>query len=122
MQMAIAITSIVVLVLLFFAWDYGQTKRAHLAFSREDVLAALDNVLSEDCVLHDEWDMFLTWPIKDAYLESLRNRCLDICKNDKRDPGRDLSESGIAQVEAMRQELREAPNISSKPKPLRGSA
>jgi hypothetical protein len=120
--MAVAITLIIVVIVLFFTWANNHTKRAHLAFGRADVLAALDNVLSEEEVLHDEWDMFLTWPIKDVYLESLRKRCLDICKNDTLEPGMDLSELGAAQVEAIRQELREAPNNSFKPKPLRGSA
>lgn len=62
------------------------------------------------------------WPIKDVYLEFPGKRCLDICKNDKREPRRDLSESGVAEVDAIRQELREAPNSSFKQKPLRGSA
>ena len=46
---------------------------------------------------HDEWDLFLAWPIDDPYLESVRQRCIRVCDEDGPEP-----------VEArLRQELEE---------------
>jgi hypothetical protein len=83
-------------------------KQGQLSSQRAEVVAALENVLSREYVLHDRFDLFLARPLEDPYLESIRQRCLAICRNDKGGPGRDLSESGCEQVAALLVELRQA--------------
>jgi hypothetical protein len=63
-------------VIAFFAWDNAATRRHHARFTREDVLSAVENCLGVHGDSHDEWDLFLGWLIDDAYLESVRQRCL----------------------------------------------
>ena len=89
----------------FFIWANKKTQRQHARFTKCDVIAALENVISGDSVIHDEWDLFLTWPIRDPYLESLRKRCLDISSNDVNEPGRDLSIAGVEKVRSILNEL-----------------
>ena len=56
----------------FFVWSNHRTKKLHAAFTKSDVRAAIESVLLDG--YHDEWDLFLAWPISDTYLESLRER------------------------------------------------
>jgi uncharacterized membrane protein len=73
MHWVLIIALLVIAVICFFVWANRQTKRQHAAFTKSDVIAAIENVLSDG--YHDEWDLFLAWPIGDSYLESVRQRC-----------------------------------------------
>jgi hypothetical protein len=63
-------------IVAFFVWANHRTKIQHAAFTKHDVIAAIENVVSDG--YHDAWDLFLAWPIDDAYLESVRQRCITI--------------------------------------------
>jgi hypothetical protein len=103
---AVAVSGLVGAVVAFFWHGNRKTAQAHAKFTATDVAAALDEVISPDSCCHDGWDLFLSWPIDDDYLESIRQRCLAICRDDPRVPGRDLSEEAEAQVKLLLEELR----------------
>jgi hypothetical protein len=65
------------LVIAFFAWERAATRRRHARLTREEVHSAVENCLGMHGDTHDEWDLFLSWPIDDSYLESVRQRCLE---------------------------------------------
>jgi len=92
----------------FFIWANHQTRKQHERFTKSDVVAALENVISSESVDHDEWDLFLSWPITDPYLESLRKHCLDISFDHSDEPGRDLSIEGEEKVRSILKELYES--------------
>jgi hypothetical protein len=100
----LAIGIVVVLIVLRLT----RTRRRELtAYGRKEVEAALLNVLTIDAGTHDEWDYFLSRPIADPYLESVRQRCLDICRRyPDGAPGKDLPEAASAEVRALLEELR----------------
>jgi hypothetical protein len=106
------IASVIIVVLAgvagFFIWANYQTRKQHERFTKSDVVAALESVISTESVDHDAWDLFLSWPIKDPYLESLRKRCLDISSDHSDEPGRDLSIEGEEKVRSILKELYES--------------
>ena len=106
------IASLIIVVIAgiagFFIWANYQTRKRHEKFTKNDVVAALENVISFNSVDHDEWDSFLSWPISDPYLESLRHRCLDISADHSDEQGRDLSMEGEEKIRSMLKELRES--------------
>ena len=61
-----------------FAWANRQTRRAYARSTRSDVEAALEEFVSPQSVYYDAWELFLTWPIEDPYLESIRQRCQSV--------------------------------------------
>jgi hypothetical protein len=65
-------------VTAFFVWANGATKRQHARVAAEDVQSAIENCLCLHDTDHDEWDLFLAYPIADSYLESVRQRCIQI--------------------------------------------
>lgn len=65
-------------VFLLFTGLNRLTARTHARFSIQDVEEALENLLSPEDRDRDTWELFLCWPIKDPYLESVRHRCLRI--------------------------------------------
>ena len=91
----------------FFAWANARTKRAYARSTRKDVEEALEELVSPDSLYHDTWDLFLAWPIDDAYLESIRKRCLRVVEECPRQkPTEDISQEGVERVRAMLAELR----------------
>ena len=102
----IPVASLLVLaVLSFFAWSNHQAKRQHAGFTKDDVRAAIENVLSGDS--HDEWDLFLAWPIGDPYLESVRQRCIGISKEySGAEKGKDIATGGETTLRLILDELR----------------
>jgi hypothetical protein len=80
---------------------------AHAGVSARDVEDALEEVVSPESEYHDAWGLFLSWPIGDAELESIRQRCLAIVSNDTPPPGRDLSYGAEREIKALLQELRQ---------------
>src|SRR3954464_15186002 len=75
-MMLIGAAVLISFVIAFFAWDRAATRRRHARLAREEVQSAVENCLGRHGETHDEWDLFLAWPIDDPYLESVRQRCL----------------------------------------------
>lgn len=82
--MALLIGGVVLIasVAAFFVWANGGTERQHARFTSEDVQSAIENCLDLHGDDHDEWDLFLGFPIDDPYLESVRQRCIRIWDQD----------------------------------------
>ena len=76
MHWVLIVALVIIAIVVFFVWANHRTKIQHAAFTKSDVIAAIENVVSGD--YHDEWDLFLAWPIGDPYLESVRQRCIAI--------------------------------------------
>lgn len=94
-------------VVLFFVWANSQTKKRHAVFTRDDVVAAIENVLSGN--MHDEWDLFLRWPISDPNLESVRQRCIAISEEYSGvEPGKDIGTRGEEKLKIILDELQHA--------------
>lgn len=64
-------------VAAFFAWANRLTRSAHARFTHRDVQAVLEDAIGT-ADYHDDWDLFLGWPIDDPYLDSVRQRCIQI--------------------------------------------
>lgn len=92
----------------FLIWANYKTRKQHERFTKSDVVAALENVISSNPSNHDEWDLFLSWPIRDQYLESLRQRCLVISSDHSDETGKDLSIEGEEKVRSILKELHES--------------
>jgi hypothetical protein len=73
-------------VIAFLAWANGTTRREHARFTCEDVQSAVENCLGLHGIDHDEWDLFVAWPIDDPYLESIRQRCIRVWDEDGPEP------------------------------------
>jgi hypothetical protein len=74
-------------VIAFFARGNAAMRREHARFTTEDVQSAVENCLDlHDALDHDEWDLFLAWPIDDRYLESVRQRCIRVWDEDGPEP------------------------------------
>ena len=73
-------------VTAFFVWANGATERQHARFTRQDVQSAVENCLDMHGTDHDEWDLFLGFPINDPYLESVRQRCIQLWDADGPEP------------------------------------
>jgi hypothetical protein len=82
------------------------TAKAHARFSPRGVEIALTELLDPQVYDHDTWDLFLTWPINDSYLESNRFECLRICQECPPVPGKGINEEGEKRVAALLAELR----------------
>ena len=105
--MFIWITALIVGVVAFFTWANWATSKAHARFQSRDVEEALAEVLSPDAQTHDEFDLFLAWPIDNPDLESIRQRCLRIIEETGDAPsGQDLTDEGMKRIAALLQELR----------------
>src|SRR4051794_7624208 len=72
------ITVVIGAVAAFFTWANASTRRAYARSTRSDVEAALMEFVSPESVYYDTWELFLAWPIRDPYLESIRQRCQPI--------------------------------------------
>lgn len=102
-----ALTLVVAAIAAVFIIGNRNAALAHVRFTPRDVEEALSEVVSPESEYHDAWDLFLSWPIGDPYLESIRQRCLEIVENDSPPPGRDLSYGAEREVRALLQELRD---------------
>ena len=105
MYWVLIVALIVVAVFSFFGWANHQTKRQHAAFTKSNVIAAIENVLSDG--YHDEWDLFLAWPIGDPYLESVRQRCIAISSEySGTEKGKDIASGGETQLHLILNEVK----------------
>lgn len=92
---------------MFFARAHRATRRRHAAYGRTDVEVALQCVL-DDSQYHDAFDLFLTWPIDDPYLESIRKQCREVVRTSPPPmAGEDISEAGKGRIRAILRDLRE---------------
>ena len=99
------IAVVIIAVVCFFAWSHYQAKKQHAVFTKDDVAAAIENVLSGE--YHDEWDLFLAWPIRDPYLESIRQRCIAISEEySGTEKGKDIATGGSSQLRLILDELK----------------
>jgi len=104
MNWVIILSLIVLVIVVFFGWANNQAKKQHTAFTKDDVVKAIENVFSND--LHDEWDLFLAWPINDPYLESVRQKCLLIFKEHQgKEKGKDIETAGESKLRLILDEL-----------------
>jgi hypothetical protein len=94
-------------VVVFFTWANWATSRIHARFQSKDVEEALAEVLSPDAETHETFDMFLSWPIDDPRLESIRQQCLSIIKETDPPPaGEDLSDEALKRIASLLEDLR----------------
>jgi hypothetical protein len=92
---------------MFFALANRATRRVHAAFGPKQVESALRCAL-DDSGYHDEFDLFLAWPIDDPYLESIRRRCHEIIRiSGPARAGDDVSQEGKDRIREILRELRE---------------
>jgi hypothetical protein len=104
MNWIVIVALIAVFMVVFFWWANSQTKRQHAAFTKDDVAKAIENVFTND--YHDEWDLFLAWPIKDPYLESVRQKCLLVCEEHAgKEKGKDIETCGESKLRVILEEL-----------------
>jgi hypothetical protein len=105
MNWVIILSLIVIVIVVFFCWANNQAKKQHAAFTKDDVVKAIENVFANE--LHDEWDLFLAWPINDPYLESVRQKCLLIFKEHQgKEKGKDIETTGEAKLQLILEELK----------------
>lgn len=105
MQWILIVALFVISVVGFFVWANHRTKKNHAAFTKSDVVAAVENVLSDGS--HDEWDLFLGWPITDSYLESVRQRCIAISSQySDIEKGKDIATKGETKLHEILDELK----------------
>ena len=105
MHWVLIIALLVVAVVAFFTWANYRTKKEHAAFTKTDVIAAIEDVLEDG--YHDEWDLFLAWPIGDAYLESVRQRCIAISSEYSGiEKGKDIATKGETKLHEILVEIK----------------
>jgi hypothetical protein len=101
----IIIAACICAVLVFLKFRKARQVSVHL--TRRDVESALANVLDLDgSGTHDAFDLFLASPIDEPYLESIRQECIAVLKQNRHQkpaPGRDLCE---ADEQWVREKLR----------------
>ena len=94
-------------IVAFFKWADRATAKAHARFQLSDVEKALAELVRSDTHHDDMWNLFLTWPIDDPHLESIRQQCLKIVAECPGSRSRDdISEEGVNRVAAILRELR----------------
>jgi hypothetical protein len=75
---ALTVTALLIVgVAAFFAWANRLTRKAHASFTRQDVEGVLEAAIGASDY-YDDWDLFLGSPIDDPYLDSVRQRCIQI--------------------------------------------
>lgn len=90
----------------FFIWANYQTRRNHAQFTPSAVAGALEELISPNSSSHDEWDLFLAWPIDDPFLESIRQRCLIVIREcPAKHSNEDMSQKGLESIRAILAEL-----------------
>ena len=107
MDLLIIVVTATIFLALPFVLANLLTKRRHFAFTKDDVVGAIENVLSNIDETHDQWDMFLSWPIRDHELESIRQKCLTIDKDySYKEKGKDIASAGEQKLRSILEELK----------------
>jgi hypothetical protein len=102
----VSLAAVIAVIAAIFILGSRAAALDHARFTEADVEAALAEVVSPHSEYHDAWDLFLSWPIGEPYLESVRQRCLAIVKDDDPPRGRDISYGAERQIKALLEELR----------------
>lgn len=92
-------------IIAFFTWAEHQAKATHAQFQTKDVISALNNFISDSSTDHDEFDMFVSFPIDDPYLESIRQKALYYCRKFPGTETQDISPEGAKEIERLIHEL-----------------
>jgi hypothetical protein len=105
LNILVTVSVVLIAILLFYIWAGNQARAKHAKFEKKDVISALRNLISEDSVSHDEFDLFVSHPILDPYLEAVRQRALDIDRKHPGKPNQDISEAGANEIAKLIEEL-----------------
>jgi hypothetical protein len=113
---ALLLTITVVLAVAGLIWwaDRHQA-RVHARYQSHDVERALAEMVSPDSKYIDEFDLFLSRPIDDPYLESVRQRCLAALEDYPAGRWEYVSDEALARVRELLNELRNRQNRSGDP-------
>lgn len=103
--MLLTTSLIIVALVVFFTWAGREGKAQHAKFGKSDVISALNNLISDESTDHDEFDMFISWTIDDPYLESIRQRVIEIASKYPRLVNRDVSIEGAREIEGLIYEI-----------------
>ena len=95
----------IVALVVFFSWAGRETKAQHAKFDKSNVLSALSNLISDESTDHDEFDLFISWPINDPYLESIRQRVIEIANKYPKQVNRDISIEAAKEIEGLIYEI-----------------
>jgi hypothetical protein len=102
----IGVTAVLLLTSAFGVLNF-LTRKRHFSFTKDDVVGAIQNVLSTTDKSYDRWDLFLAWPIRDGELESIRQQCLMIAKDyTYKEPGKDIASAGEQKLRVILEELK----------------
>lgn len=108
MATILSIAIVACFVFGFLIWR-GSHEPEFVELKIEDVISALRNVLDLDgAESHDEFDLFITNPIKDPNLEEVRRECLAVIDQNRGarpQIGRDLDETSEIWVREKLNEL-----------------
>ena len=100
----------IVALYVFVASGNRRMAKDYARSTARDVEVALEEVLDPQA-RHDAFDLFLTWPLDDPYLESIRKECLRICRECPAPRGRNMSDEGEARIAALLADLRRRQTI-----------
>ena|SRR5689334_3114486 len=82
------------------------TERNHKRSTAADVIVALEEFL--DGPTHDTWDLFTYYEIDDPYLESIRQRCLEVGRQFPPESKREdfCNATGVEQIRGILNEVK----------------
>jgi hypothetical protein len=92
-------------IILLFYFSGRRARENSASMSITDAIEALEEA-TDNSARHDRWDDFLSWPIKDPFLEAIRLRALQIAEDAVQEPGRDISLAATEQLRSLLAELR----------------
>lgn len=107
MNILLIICVIAIVIVILFVFVRQKTREKYTAFDRKDVISALENLISKDARDHDEFDLFRAWPIDNPYLESIRQRAVEIyVQYHEPNSVQDINQEGVKQIEKLIDEVR----------------
>lgn len=105
MNTLLIVSFVIGAIVALFCFFSLKAKRAHAAFRKQDVESALKNLIAQDALSHDEFDLFIASPIRDAYLDSIRQRAITIVHQFPGTATQDISLEGMKEIEKLIYEL-----------------
>lgn len=96
---------VLAIIVAFFTWAGHQAKVTHAQFQMKDVISALNNFISDSSTDHYEFDMFVSLPIDEPYLDSIRQKALYYCRKFPGTETQDISPEGVKEIESLIYEL-----------------
>lgn len=101
----LTISLIIVAFVAFFTWARIKAKSQHASFDKSDVISALNNLISDESTDHDEFDMFISWPINDPYWKAIRQKVIKITSKYSKSVNRDISIEGVNEIKCLIYEI-----------------